>query len=70
MLSRDTLVDAGPEKFMDHVLGKDHFDTGGGDRFASSIMGGRRRQQYNLRFGCTLPKQSPRIYTIVEERLH
>ena len=40
---KDALIDAELQKFVDQVIGKDRFDTGGGDRFASSMMGRRRR---------------------------
>jgi len=40
---KDALVDAELQRFMDCVIGKDRFDYGGGDRFASSIMRRRRR---------------------------
>lgn len=41
--AREAAVDAELEKFMSQVIGRDRFDTGSHDRFASSIMGGRRR---------------------------
>jgi hypothetical protein len=40
---REALVDAELEKFMSQVIGADRFNGGSGDRFASSIMSGRRR---------------------------
>lgn len=41
---REALVDAELEKFMSQVIGgPDRFGGGSGDRFASSIMAGRRR---------------------------
>lgn len=41
--AREAAVDAELEKFMSQVIGRDRFDTSSGDRFASSIMSGRRR---------------------------
>lgn len=41
---KDALIDAELEKFMSQVIGgPDRFGGGANDRFASSIMGGRRR---------------------------
>lgn len=40
---REALVDAELEKFMSQVIGGSNRFGGGGDRFASSIMAGRRR---------------------------
>jgi hypothetical protein len=40
---KDAIVEAELEKFMSQVIGRDRFNTEPEDRFASSIMGGRRR---------------------------
>jgi hypothetical protein len=43
LTAREAAVDAELQKFMDQVIGRDRFNTGTEDRFASSIMSGRRR---------------------------